>query len=107
MNTPMPGINITLDVVLTRHRQLLREAETARLISSASHGKSQRRIRHGVGRAILSLGLRLLGGRQAVEMVDIRRADSLEAGEGRPVLLMVTQDGASPSIDDCKLVTCV
>ena len=102
----MPGINITLDVVLSRHRQLLREAEAARIIGSASHGRSRRRIRHGVGRALLSLGLRLQSEWQAVEVVAIRRADGREAGERRSVLLVVTQDGASLSIDDCKLVMC-
>lgn len=102
----MPGINITLDVVLSRHRRLLREAETARIIGSASHGRSRRRIRHRVGRALLSLGLRLQSEGQAVEVVAIRRADGREVGERRPVLLVVTQDGASLSIDDCKLVMC-
>jgi hypothetical protein len=106
MNTPMPGINITLDVVLSRHRQLLREAEADRLISSASNGKSRRRIRHGVGRALLSLGLKLQSGGQAAEVVAIRRAGGREAGERRQVLLVVSQDGASLSIDDCKLVMC-
>jgi hypothetical protein len=80
----MPGINITLDVVLSRHRQLLREAEAARIIGSASHGRSRRRIQHGVGRALLSLGLRLQSEGQAVEVVAIRRADGEKPGnEGR------------------------
>ena len=126
MLAPTAGINITLDVAQARHGQLMREAETARLLSSASHGKRRLRdrMRHGVGRALLSLGLRLQGTGQAAGDPAIRCADSVPArgametatgplrtGEGatsagrRPVLGVV-QAGAALSADSCKLAVC-